>query len=474
MSSALSAPHGEQYLENRIFSEIKVGDSASLIRTLRPEDIQLFAVMTGDINPAVVDQEFANNGIFREVIAHGMWSASLISTVLGTQYPGAGTILVDQSLHFMRPVTIGDTITITITVKQKFEHNRHVLFDCNCTNQEGVPVIQGSVEALAPQEKIKRQKITLPDVLISDKHGRYQQLLAKVHGLPPIDMAVAHPCDFESLKGPLVAAEAGLIEPILVGPESKIRAVAEEHGFDIRPFRIVNVKHSHEAAAMAVTLVRNGDAEALMKGSLHTDELMGEIVSRAAGLRTGRRLSHVFVMDVPTYPKPLLITDAAINIAPTLEEKVDIIQNAIDLAHILGCPEPKVAILSAVETVNPKIQSTLDAAALCKMADRGQIKGGILDGPLAFDNAVSIIAAKTKGIKSAVAGHADILVVPDLESGNMLAKQLEYLANALTAGVVLGAKVPIVLTSRADTAETRTASCAVAALIAHAKRKAGA
>lgn len=465
-----SSEASAQYLENRTYDEIRIGDSASLVRSLRPEDIQLFAVMTGDVNPAIVDPEFAHSGIFREVVAHGMWSASLISTVLGTQYPGPGTILVDQNIRFVRPVTIGDTITITVTVKEKHDHNRHVVCDCSCTNQEGLPVVEGKVEVLAPRDKIRRQAVHLPDVVISDKHGRYQQLLGRTRGLPPIDMAVAHPCDVESLKGPLLAAEAGLIEPILVGPESKIRSLAEEHGFDIRPFRIVNVRHSHEAAAMAVTLVRNGDADALMKGSLHTDELMGEVVARAGGLRTGRRLSHVFVMDVPTYPKPLLITDAAINIAPTLEDKVDIIQNAIDLAHILGSKEPKVAILSAVETVNPKIQSTLDAAALCKMADRGQIKGGVLDGPLAFDNAVSIVAAKTKGIKSAVAGHAEILVVPDLESGNMVAKQLEYLANALTAGVVLGATAPIVLTSRADTAETRVASCAIAALIAHAKR----
>ncbi|HNJ77423.1 MAG TPA: bifunctional enoyl-CoA hydratase/phosphate acetyltransferase, partial [Azospira sp.] len=288
----------DQYLENKTFAEIKVGDSASLVRTLRPEDIQLFAVMTGDINPSIVDQEFAHSGIFREVIAHGMWSASLISTVLGTQYPGPGTILVDQSVRFVRPVTIGDTITITVTVRQKFDHNHHVLFECSCTNQEGVPVIQGTVEALAPLEKIKRQRVVLPEVLISNKHGRYQQLIARTHGMPPIDMAVAHPCDVESLKGPLLAAEAGLIEPILIGPESKIRSLAEENGFDIRNFRIVNVKHSHEAAAMAVTLVRNGDADALMKGSLHTDELMAEVVSRAGGLRTERRLSHVFVMDV--------------------------------------------------------------------------------------------------------------------------------------------------------------------------------
>ena len=313
----------------------------------------------------------------------------------------------------------------------------------------------------------------MPSIRIDDKHERYMNLLASVKGLEPIPTAVAHPCDEESLKGPVQAFQAGIIEPILVGPENKIRAVAEEFGIDLHGIRIVHAAHSHDSAALAVSLVRTGDAEALMKGSLHTDELMGEVVARANGLRTSRRISHVFIMDVPTYHRPLLITDAAINIAPTLEDKADIIRNAIELAHIIGIPEPKVAILSAVETVNPNIQSTLDAAALCKMADRGQIKGGILDGPLAFDNAVSIVAAKTKGIKSAVAGHAEILVVPDLESGNMIAKQLEYLANALTAGIVLGTKVPIVLTSRADTAETRTASCVIAALIAHHNRKIG-
>jgi phosphate acetyltransferase len=459
-----------QFLESRTFDEIRVGDSSSLVRTLRPEDIQLFAVMSGDVNPAIVDAAFAHSGMFREVIAHGMWSASLISTTLGTQFPGPGTILIDQSLHFARPVTIGDTITITVTVKQKFEHNHHILFDCACTNQDDMQVVYGTAEVLAPTEKMTTKRTEMPDIVISDKYARLQNLVARAKGLAPIDMAVVHPCDIESLKGALQAAEAGLIDPILIGPESKIRSIAKENGFDLKQHRIVNVKHSHESAAMAVTLIRNGDAEALMKGSLHTDEMMAEVVSRAAGLRTARRISHVFLMDVPTYPRPILITDAAINIAPTLEDKVDIIQNAIDLAHIIGIPEPKVAILSAVETVNPKIQSTLDAAALCKMADRGQIKGGLLDGPLAFDNAVSIVAAKTKGIVSAVAGRAEILVVPDLESGNMVAKQLEYLANALTAGIVLGAKVPIVLTSRADTAETRIASCVIAALIAHANR----
>ena len=459
------------YLESRTYDEIHIGDTSSLVRTLRAEDIQLFAIMSGDMNPAVTDAEFSHSGMFREVIAHGMWSASLISTTLGTQFPGPGTILIDQALHFARPVTLGDTITVTVTVKQKFDHNHHIIFDCDCINQEGLQVVHGTTEVLAPIEKLRTKRVDLPDITISDKYARLQNLVARARGLAPIDMAVVHPCDKESLKGALLAAEAGLIDPILIGPEPKIRAIAEEHGFDLKQHRIVNVKHSHDSAAMAVTLIRNGDAEALMKGSLHTDEMMAEVVSRAAGLRTARRISHVFLMDVPTYPRPILITDAAINIAPSLEEKVDIIQNAIDLAHIIGIPEPRVAILSAVETVNPKIQSTLDAAALCKMADRGQIKGGLLDGPLAFDNAVSIVAAKTKGINSLVAGRAEILVVPDLESGNMVAKQLEYLANALTAGIVLGAKVPIVLTSRADTAETRIASCVIATLIAHANRK---
>ncbi|MEN3373233.1 bifunctional enoyl-CoA hydratase/phosphate acetyltransferase [Dechloromonas sp. ZS-1] len=463
-----------RHLVNRTYDEIKVGDSAALTRTLMPEDVRLFAVLTGDLNPATQDEGNSTTGMFREMVAHGMWSGSLVSTLLGTQFPGPGTQLIDQRLHFARPVNIGDTITITLTARQKFDHNRHVLLDCSCVNQEGLVVVHGTVEVQAPTEKIARiETAARPEIRIDDKHARYTQMLERVKGLEPIPTAVAHPCDCESLKGPVMAFQAGIIEPILVGPEAKIRSVAEEHGIDLYGIRIVHAAHSHDAAALAVSLVRTGDAEALMKGSLHTDELMSEVVSRANGLRTNRRISHVFLMDVPTYHRPLLITDAAINIAPSLEDKVDIIQNAIDLAHVIGIPEPKVAILSAVETVNPKIQSTLDAAALCKMADRGQIKGGILDGPLAFDNAVSIVAAKTKGIHSAVAGHAEILVVPDLESGNMVAKQLEYLANALTAGIVLGTRVPIVLTSRADTAETRTASCVIAALVAHAKRNSG-
>jgi len=457
-----------QFIQNRTFDEIQVGDFAQLVRTLRPEDIHLFAAMSGDVNPTHVDIEYARSSQFREVVGHSMWGSTLISTVLGTEFPGPGTVYVSQGLNFWRPITIGDTLTITVTCKEKFEHNHHIIFDCLALNQDGLKVIDGLAEVMAPTEKIKRERVVLPAVTISDRELRYRHLLSVSAGLSPVPIAVAHPCDKESLLGPIQAAKAGLVDPILVGPEHKIRAVAEEFGIDIKGFRIVDAEHSHAAAEIAVGMCRDGVAEALMKGSLHTDEMMVQVIKH---LRTGRRISHVFLADVPTYPHPLMITDAAIMIAPTLEDKVDIIQNAIELAHMLGLPEPKVAILSAVETVTSKIRSTIDAAALCKMADRGQIRGGLLDGPLAFDNAISLLAAKTKGIKSAVAGNADILVVPDLESGNMMAKQLEYLANALMAGVVLGARVPIVLTSRADTAETRAASCAVAQLMVHKTRE---
>ncbi|HZQ73797.1 MAG TPA: bifunctional enoyl-CoA hydratase/phosphate acetyltransferase [Burkholderiales bacterium] len=461
-----------EYIENRTFDEIKVGDSASLQRTLGTKDIQLFAVMSGDVNPAHVDAEYAASSMFREVIAHGMWGGALISTVLGTIYPGPGTVYIDQTLHFSRPVTIGDTITVTVTVKEKFERTRHVILDCTCTNQEGRVVIRGTAEVLAPAEKVRRRRTKMPEVRLHDTAARYQKLIDLTKGCAPITMAVVHPCDAQSLGGALSATEAGLIKPILIGPRAKMLAVAKELGVDLSSYELVDVEHSHAAAAKGVELVRAGRADALMKGSLHTDELMGEVVASSTGLRTARRISHVFFMDVPAYPKPLLITDAAVNVEPDLDAKVDIIQNAIDLALALNIIEPKVAILAAVETVNSKMRATIDAAALCKMAERGQIRGGIVDGPLAFDNAVSFIAAKTKGITSAVAGQADILVVPDLEAGNMIAKQLEYLADAASAGIVLGARVPIVLTSRADHVPARVASCAIALLLAH--RKAGA
>lgn len=458
-------------VENHPFNELKVGDSASITKTVTIDDLRLFAAATGDANPSMLDPEFADSSIYREVVAHGMWSGAMLVNLLGSELPGLGTILVDQNLRYLRPVTVGDAVTFKITVERKYERTQHVLFDAEVTLANGLRAVTGTLEVLAPTEKIVRQQLCVPEATLSNRDERFQRFIALAEGMDPVATAVVHPCDEESLKGAILAAARGLICPILVGPSDRIHQVAHAIGVDISSFQLIDSPYSQESARIAVELVRKGKAEALMKGSLHTDELMSAVVDRATGLRTARRLSHVFRMDVQTYAKPLLITDAAINIYPDLMAKADIIQNAIDLAHVLGTPEPRVAILSAVETVNPKIQSTIDAAALCKMADRRQIKGGILDGPLAFDNAISLEAAQTKGIKSAVAGMADILVVPDLESGNMVAKQLEYLASAVPAGIVLGARVPIILTSRADNAETRMASCVLAVLIANANRK---
>jgi phosphate acetyltransferase len=305
------------------------------------------------------------------------------------------------------------------------------------------------------------------------KHEKYQRLIDYCRDLPPLPTAVAHPCDTSSLSGALEAARIGLIAPVLVGPRARIEAVAQENSLRLGDVTIVEAAHSHAAAAAAVELVREGKAEALMKGSLHTDELMGAVVKRETGLRTARRVSHCFVMDVPGYPDALVISDAAVNIAPTLEEKMDILQNAIDLAHALQFKEVRVAVLSAMETVNPKVPSTVEAAALCKMVDRHQISGALVDGPLALDNAIDPDAARIKKIDSPVAGRANVLLVPDLEAGNMLAKSLSFLAGADAAGIVLGARVPIILTSRADSMVTRLASCAVATLVAKARRESG-
>lgn len=457
---------GLKYFENRTFGEIRIGESASLRRTLSKPDIELFAVMSGDVNPTHLDEEFAKSDVFHKVVAHGMWGGALISAVLGTQLPGAGTVYVRQDLRFRRPVGVGETLIVTVTATSKDESTHRITFDCQCVNQDGAPVISGTAEVIAPTEKIRYPRVELPTVRFQRAFVHHKQLLDAAKGLEPIVTAVAHPCDAESLSGAIEAAKSDLIIPVFVGPEKKIRAVATAAEIDLSPYTLVPAMHSHDAAEKAVALIRAGKAEALMKGSLHTDELMAEVVRKDSGLRTSRRMSHVFVMDVPSYPRLLFITDAAINIDPTLTDKRDIVQNAIDLAHALGISRPRVAILSAVETVNPDLRSTTDAASLCKMADRGQITGGILDGPLAFDNAISQAAARAKGIGSPVAGNADILVVPDLESGNMLAKQLQYLAESQAAGVVLGARVPIMLTSRADTSLTRMTSAAVALLFA--------
>ncbi|MBY0293055.1 MAG: bifunctional enoyl-CoA hydratase/phosphate acetyltransferase [Alphaproteobacteria bacterium] len=454
-----------EYIENKTFDEIKVGESAELVRTLTSNDIELFAVISGDVNPAHVDEEFAHSDFFHKIVVHGMWGGSLISTVLGTELPGPGTIYIEQSLNFKKPIGIGDTVTVRITAKEKNPLNKDITFFCSITNQKDEEVTNGTSVVRAPTTKIRRPRMELSKVTLHKPKKLYEELIKIVHNVELVKTAVIHPVDEVSLLGAIESAQANLIIPILVGPEKKIHAVADKLKIDLSPYEIISTPHSHAAAEKGVSLAREGHVKALMKGALHTDELMHAALNKVSGIRTERRMSHVFVMDVPSYPKLILVSDAAINIYPTLEDKKDIIQNAIDIAVAIGISCPKVALLSVVETVSSKIQSTLDAAALCKMADREQIKGGILDGPLAFDTIVSKDAAKIKGIVSSVAGQADVIITPDLESGNMLVKQLEYLSDAQSAGIVLGAKVPIILTSRSDTSLTRLASSALAAIM---------
>jgi len=455
-------------VENKIFDEINIGQTQSLKRTLTNDDIVLFGTMSGDTNPTHFEGE-DGSGRKHRVVGHGMWSASLISALLGNYLPGAGTVYRSQQLDFHRPVELGDELTVSVTVTAKHPADHSVELACLAVNQRAEVVLTGTATVIAPTEKQRYEQRALPELKPHRSHQIFETLIERCKGLEPVSMAVCHPCDEISLAGPIAAAEEGLIEPVLVGPRAKMEAIAAGLGIDIGKYRIVESEHSADSATKAVALCRNGETAGLMKGSLHTDEMMHAVAQRELGLRTERRISHVFVMDVPAYPRMLMVTDAAINIYPTLEDKVDILQNAIDLAHVLGVEQPKVAILSAVETVYPKITSTLEAAALCKMADRGQITGALLEGPLAFDNAISEEAARIKKIVSPVAGKADILLVPDLEAGNMLAKQLSYLADAEAAGIVLGARVPIVLTSRADSARARLASCAVAVLHARGR-----
>jgi phosphotransacetylase/acyl dehydratase len=457
-------------LRNRTFDEIAIGDTESVQRTLSAQDIQLYAILSGDESPQQVDERLAASTQLHGVIAHGMWAGALISAVIGMRLPGPGSTYVSQALRFLAPVRIGDTLNVSVTVTHREPGTRRVRLACKGVNQEGHTVIEGDAEVIAPLARIELPRTALPEVRLSVGSGGLRRLLDHVSAIDAIRVAVVHPCDALSLAGALDARAAGLIEPVLVGPRAKIEAAAQAAQVDLGGLCIEEVPHSHAAAARAVELAVRGDVQALMKGSLHTDELLAAVIQ--GGLRTKRRISHCFVMQTPAYPRPFIITDAAVNIAPDLDAKADIVRNAIDLAHVIGVEQPRVAILAAVETVSATMPATLDAAALCKMADRGQITGGVLDGPLALDNAVSVAAARVKGIESPVAGRADVLVVPDLESGNMLAKQLEHMGDAASAGIVMGAKVPIVLTSRADSRESRIASCAIALLLAQHYRSA--
>ncbi|TVR98041.1 MAG: bifunctional enoyl-CoA hydratase/phosphate acetyltransferase [Rhodospirillales bacterium] len=455
------------WIENRTFDDLKVGDSERLTRSFEREDVATWAAVTGNVDLFRLYESPPSEDASPERGVYGMWGASLFSAIIGTRLPGPGAIVQGAQIRFLKPMLVGTRVTATVTVSAKDARQETVELDCRCTDQDGNVLIEAEVVVAAPKQKVRQPLRALPKVTLR-REDRFDPLFEMAEDREPLLTAVVHPCSDDALRGAVLAAEKGLIVPILVGPEEKIRTVAERIEVDLADYRLVAADHSHHAAERAVALVRSGEADALMKGSLHTDELLAAVLDRDAGLRTERRLSHCFLVAVPTYPRPLIVSDAAINIAPDLAVKRDICQNAIDVARAIGIDKPRVAILSAVETVTASIPSTIEAAALCKMADRGQIEGGIVDGPLAFDNAVDEAAAKTKGITSAVAGRAHILIVPDLEAGNMLAKQLTYMADAEAAGVVVGARVPIVLTSRADSSKARLASCALAALIARA------
>lgn len=458
------------YIENKTYDEISVGDSAEMIRVLSAKDIDLFAVMSGDVNPAHLDTEYAQDSMFKKVIAHGMWGGALISAVLGTEMPGPGTIYLKQNLFFRRPVCIGDTITVRVTVREKGEKGK-VVFDCVCLNQEGEAVIKGEAEVIAPKDKVRRPRVALPDVHMHQRGEHYREIIGRTRGLDPITVGIVHACDAGSISGALAGCAQGIINPVLIGPRDRIEAAAREAELSLTGIEIVDTPHSDVSVETATKLAAAGELDALVKGAVDTTEFTEIIRDPRGGLTTERQMTHAVVMDVPHYDKPLFITDAAMIRNPNLSEKRDIIQNAIDLAHALGIPTPKVALLSAVERVLAHIPSTIEAAALWKMSQRGQITGGILDGPIAFENAISCAVAEMKGCAtdSPVAGQADILIAPDMEAGSLMAKQLIYLSGAEAAGLILGAKVPIVLTSRASDMLSRLAGLSFAQLMVHHK-----
>lgn len=446
------------------YDQLQVGMSAEGRRLCVADDLYVFAHASGNFNPLHLPDEDGDGDGRPEAYAPAIWVGSLVSALLGNRLPGPGTVYVSQSYHFVGRAQAGDTLVTRVSLTEKLP-DRQARFATTVTLADGRPVVEGEAVVIAPAMALEFADSTLPGLTVQ-RHRHFDALLKLAEPLPPIPTAVVVPEDVLSLGGALLGAAHTLITPILVGDPGRIAAAAEELGADLAGIEIVPAPDHRAAAAQAVALVHEGRANALMKGHLHTEDLLGPVVKRDTGLRIGRRLSHVFVMDVPGLDHMLLVTDAAINIAPDLETKVDIVQNAIDLARTLGIETPKVGVLSAVETVTPKIPSTLDAAILSKMSERGQIRGGLVDGPLAMDNAVDIEAARTKGLKSMVAGRADVLVAPNMEAGNMVAKELSFVAHAEAGGLVVGAKCPIILTSRSDDDKARLASCAVAALYA--------
>ncbi len=449
-------------LVNRTFNELQTGDVAELRRLISADDLYVFAAASGNHNPMhLTDSDLDGDGR-NERVAQGMFVASMISAVLGTQLPGAGTLYRRQVLDFHERAHAGEELICRVEVLDKLPDGRVRLATSVRRIADGALIVAGEAEVLAPQTKFECDEVEIPGLIVQ-RHRHFEALLERAKPLPALPTAVVCPDDANSLGGALLAARQSIITPILIGKASAIAATAAAMGADLTDIELIDVDSDLAAAAMACTLVHTGRAAAVMKGHLHTDDLLKPMLEKGTGLRVGRRFTHVCVMDVPGQPEPVMVTDAAINIAPDLATKVDICQNAIDLALSLGM-EPRVGVLSAVETVNPAIQSSIDAALLSKMADRGQIRNGLVEGPLAMDNAVDLGAARTKGLKGRVAGRANILVVPGLDAGNMLAKQLAYISHAEGAGLVLGAKVPVILNSRSDSPMSRLASCAVAAI----------
>jgi phosphotransacetylase/acyl dehydratase len=450
-------------LENKTLDELNVGDTAELRRLVTADDLYVFAVASGNFNPMHLPEIDGDGDGKTDAVAPGMFVASLISAVLGTLLPGPGTLYRAQKLEFHTRAHAGDELVSHVKVREK-DADGIVTLDTEVRRlADNALIVSGKAKVFAPPRKFIAEDLEVPGLVVQ-RHRHFDALLEKAKPLPPIITAVVLPEDENSLGGAVLAAKETIITPILIGDPAKIIAVAKAMGEDISAFEIVEAAGPDAAARMACTLVNQGRAAAVMKGHIHTDELLKPMLDKDNGLRMGKRFTHVFVMDVPGMPHPIMVTDAAINIAPDLATKVDIVQNAIDLAISLGTEVPRVGVLSAVETVNPAIQSSIDAALLSKMAERGQIKGGFVDGPLAMDNAVDLAAAHTKGIRSEVAGRANILVVPGIDAGNMLAKQLSFISHAEGAGLVLGAKVPVILNSRSDSSMSRLASCAVAAL----------
>ncbi|HRK38336.1 MAG TPA: bifunctional enoyl-CoA hydratase/phosphate acetyltransferase [Burkholderiaceae bacterium] len=449
-------------LINRTFAELEPGDKAELRRLVTADDLYVFAAVSGNHNPMHLRDSDLDGDGRTERVAPGMFVASLISAVLGTQLPGAGTLYKRQVIDFHERAHAGEELVCSVEVLDKQADGTVRLGTRIRRLTDGAWILTGEAEVLAPQEKYELDSVELPGLIVQ-RHRHFEALLARAKPLPALPVAVVCPDDANSLGGALLAMRESIITPILIGKAAAIEATAAELGEDLSGIELIDVSDDQAAAAKACALVHEGRVAAVMKGHLHTDDLLKPMLEKGTGLRVGRRFTHVFVMDVPGQAEPIMVTDAAINIAPDLATKVDICQNAIDLARSLGM-EPRVGVLSAVETVNPAIQSSIDAALLSKMADRGQIRNGHVEGPLAMDNAVDLGAARTKGLKGKVAGRANILVVPGLDAGNMLAKQLAYVSHAEGAGLVLGAKVPVILNSRSDSPMSRLASCAVAAL----------